>query len=118
MKTSAVVGLRLALIALLFQVVCPLFISVISLSEDHTSRGNTTLHASDHSVEAPQLLKEKEEGETEETEHVAELIPLIDFSNLPLSLSRYHRNKITPFYSFLRFDQHPPLFTLNSVFII
>jgi hypothetical protein len=119
MKKGAIHILRLALIALAFQVLSPLFVSVVSIVDDFSSNQiKTALHAETHSVSAPALLKEKDESETEEHHFDVELIPLIDFSRLASVLSEHHKEKITPFASLQRIDCRPSLYTLHSVFLI
>ena len=118
MKKIATAFMRIALLALVFQTVCPLFLSVIAGNNEFQSHGKVTLHAQDHSVNAPTLLKEKDESETEDYEFVVKFIALIDFSDLSSILSQSHNSKIVPFKSLNRIDYRPPLFTLHGVFLI
>jgi hypothetical protein len=119
MKKGASVFMQLALLALLVQVVFPLFLSIRTLDNDfQVQSSDLTIHASKHSVNAPTLLKEKDETETEIRDFQVELIPLIDFSSLPSVLSAFHNSKLIPFQFFNKIDFRPPLFTLHRVFII
>jgi hypothetical protein len=128
MKKGAPNFMRLALFALLIQVVCPLFLSVrtpnseFTISEVkyslHISIAGSALHAEKHSVNAPALLKEKDETEGENHNYTVDLIPLIDFSDLSSVLSQFHNSKIIPFVFFDRIDHRPPLFALHNVYLI
>jgi hypothetical protein len=112
--------MRVTLIALVIQVICPLFVSAVSINaEFHLVSSKASMHTEKHSVNLPALLKEKEEESENEDKHSdIVLIPLIDFSDLESVLSRYHNSKITRLTSLDCIDRHPPLFTLHRVFLI
>jgi hypothetical protein len=118
MKKSAQYFMCVAFLAMLFQVFCPLFLSIRTVNDDFQVAHKTAFQQEKHSVNAPALLKEQDENETETRQFEVELVALIDFSALPASLSEFHNCKITPFICFDRIDHRPPLFTLNSVFRI
>ena len=111
--------MRVALLAILVQVIAPLFFSVRTLDNAfQSSLTGCSIHAEKHSVNAPTLLKEKDETETEEQDFTVELIPLIDFSSMASVLSAHHDIRIIPFLFFNKINFQPPLFTLHRVFII
>jgi hypothetical protein len=119
MKKGARHLMRLALVAMLIQVACPLFLSVCTLNNEfQVVDTKLSLHAEKHSVNAPTLLKEKEESETENRDFEVAFVALIDFTDHASTLSRHHNSKIIPFLFFNRIDHRPPLFTLHSVFLI
>lgn len=119
MKKGSSIFMQLALLALLVQVIFPLFLSIRTLdNEFQIQSSELSIHASKHSVNAPMLLKEKDETETENRDFGVELITLIDFSALPSVLSAFHNSKLVPFQFFNKIDFRPPLFTLHRVFII
>ncbi|WP_333820195.1 hypothetical protein [Ohtaekwangia sp.] len=112
--------MRLVLVALLFQFLSPAFFTVM---EDHDQQSNgcaTAIHAHYNTLAIPQLLKEKDETEfkTDDILDIAGFIPLLDFSAHSFVLAQLHTIRFRPFNFSDRIDQHPPLFTLYSSFII
>jgi hypothetical protein len=119
MKKGAQYLMCVALFAMLVQVLCPLFFSIRTINNEfQVYSSETSFHQEKHSVNAPILLKEKDESETETRVFQVELVTLIDFSELPAVLSEFHNSKFTPLVYLNRIDHRPPLFTLNSVFQI
>lgn len=112
--------MQLALLALLVQVIFPLFFSIRTLDNEFqtNSSGGWSIHAEKHSVNAPTLLKEKDESETETRDFAVAFFTLIDFTELPSLLSAFHNAKIVPSLFFNKIDFRPPLFTLYRVFVI
>ena len=118
MKRISKTIVLLILVSLLFQAVTPIFLSVLTAQESREHFERATLHAEHHSVIAPLLYKEKEESETREDGVCFELIALIDFSNQHIVLRQHHTTKITPLIFHNQIDVRPPLYNLNSAFLI
>jgi hypothetical protein len=108
--------LRIVIFALLLQVLCPLFTTIAS--EYPVAANTATLHAEHHSVTAPVLYKEKEEGEERSEDFTVELVQLIDFTEHSYVLSDYHSFRISPLRYHHLIDYQPPLFALHGVFLI
>jgi ABC-type methionine transport system ATPase subunit len=110
---------RVVLLALIIQVICPVFFSVVpQAGEVVEHETKTTLHADHRSILAPQLIKEKDETETEERHTTSERVTLIDFSNLKFVLETHHASKISPLAFPNHIDYRLPLFQLHRVLII
>ncbi|HEY9046611.1 MAG TPA: hypothetical protein VIN08_11975 [Ohtaekwangia sp.] len=115
--------MRMVLMVLLFQFLSPAFFTIV------TQRGNLqqdnhgiSVHAHHSSIVLPQLLKEKDESETEfKASAVADIlnfVPLIDFTNHSFVLAQLHTSRLRSFVFHDRINHQPPLFTLHSVYII
>lgn len=113
-------ALRLVLLALLIQLSSPVFFSVITTTgtplSDH--QGKATLHANHTSIIAPQLIKEKDESESESFNFYASLVALIDFTDHSFVLTEWHSYKITPLVFRNRFNHCPPFYTLFRAFLV
>ena len=111
--------MRIVLVALLFQFVSPVFLSVVTKGNNLCEESHgVTIHPQHSSIIAPQLLKEKDETESKLEELTINLVTLIDFTNQSSALTESHNTKIIPLVFSQRFDHQPPLFTLHRVFII
>jgi len=111
-------ALRLVLIALAIQFSSPVFYSVITTGSPLDHEGKASVHANHSSIIAPQLIKEKDETETESLELGISLVTLIDFSDHSSVLRAWHSFKISHLSFRNHFDQHPPLFTLHRAFLL
>lgn len=111
--------MKTVLIALVIQVVSPAF-----LLREHANpvfSSDPSLHTHHCSLIIPQLLKEKEESDSDkktDDNATTSFVALIDFTDHTSVLTQYHEYKITPFAFQDRFDHLPPLFTLHGVYII
>ena len=110
----------LILTSLLLQAISPIFFSVLSSSPETSFKRfeKTSLHPERHSVIAPLILKEKEETESDDNALLLEFIPLIDFSRQKVLLAERHAHKITHLLFDNRVDTRPPLYVLNSTYVI
>jgi len=100
---------RIALLVMLFQFVCPAFISIV-VQQIPTSK-EVTFSVQHTSIVAPMLLKEKDEQEKEEFLFVSDSALLLDFTSHSINLTASHNNKsagVTEVHSTL----HPPLLTM------
>lgn len=111
-------ALRLVLIALAIQFSSPVFYSVITTGAPLDGEAKTSIHANHSSIIAPQLIKEKDETESETLHFGVELVTLIDFTDHSFVLTAWHALKIAPLSFRNQVDPHPPLFTLHRVFLI
>lgn len=111
--------MRIVLLALVFQFVSPVFMSVVTQagieSDEHHG---FTLHAQHSSIFIPLLLKEKDETEHKEEAPIINFFALIDFTDHAFVLTELHSIRLTPFAYHNRIDHHPPLFTLHRDFRI
>ncbi|HEY3402921.1 MAG TPA: hypothetical protein VGK59_06020 [Ohtaekwangia sp.] len=110
--------MRFVLLILVIQFFSPVFLTVITPGSSTVESNGPKLHAHHCSIIAPLLLKEKDETETKSSDTVVEFVALIDFTDHSSVLTELHTNKLTPFVFRDRIDHRPPLFTLNSVFLI
>lgn len=111
--------MRIVLLALIFQVVSPVFFSVVTQAASFNKETYEITAGIHHtSIIAPLLLKEKDESETKIESVDMNFVTLIDFTDHTSALIDLHETKIIPFVFHDRIDHQPPLFTLNSVFII
>jgi hypothetical protein len=110
--------MRVVLIALLFQILAPVFLPIVTQAAD-IRRDHAVLHAHHSSFVLPQLLKEKE-GDEAKVHHdmLGADFPIIDFSDHTFILTQSHESKLTPCSFSAHIDLHPPLYTLFSVYII
>lgn len=109
--------LRIVILALTIQVLCPLFINVVSAGA--LSSGETVIQDRHHAVNSLLFYKEKEEESEERNQnHTVHLVQLIDFTEHSAILKNFHAIKHTPSDFRLHIDHRPPLFTLHNVFLI
>ncbi len=95
---------RIALLIMLFQVLCPAFIQVVV---PQTRASKTTTFSIRHtSVVAPMFLKEKEEKENSEEFSVSDSAPLLDLSRHSFNLTASHACA-RPIFSERSFTQSP-----------
>ena len=112
--------MRMVLLALLFQFICPVFLTTTvqgSPSSEHQQDADN-IHVHHNSIILPLLLKEKDETEVETLDFSVSFVALIDFSRQSSLLSEFHKTKLIPFVYHDHIDHHPPLFTLYSVYLI
>lgn len=111
--------MRVVLIALLFQILAPVFLPIVSQAAD-MRHDDVVLHAHHSPIVIPQLLKEKEGDEVEYSHDilVTDYIPIIDFSHHTLLLTQSHESRLAPCSFSQHIDLHPPLYTLFGVYII
>lgn len=112
--------MRVVLIALLFEILAPLFLPVVTQAADIQS-DHAVLHAHHSSLILPQLLKEKEKEGDEAKLNQGILgtdFPIIDFSDHTQILTQSHESRFMPCSFSERIDLHPPLYTLFGVYII
>lgn len=108
--------MRFVLLILVAQCVALIFLSAVT-QEVNTRESRFGLHTSSSTV-TPLLVKEKEETDTNHKKLGLSLFTLIDFSNLPLLLTKSHSTKITSFALDHHASHHPPLYSLHQVFLI
>jgi len=82
---------RIALMVMLFQFVCPAFMSIV-VQQIPTSK-EITFSVQHTSIVAPMLLKEKDEQENEEFLVISNSAPLLDFTSHTINLIASHDNK-------------------------
>lgn len=110
--------MRVVLIALLFQILAPVFLPIVTQAAD-SQHDHAILHAHHSPIVIPQLLKEKEdETEVSHDIWVTDYIPIIDFSDHTLILTQSHESKLVLCSFSEHIDLHPPLYTLFGVYII
>lgn len=110
--------MRVVLIALLFQILAPVFLPIVTQAADFQS-DHAVLHAHHCSLVLPQLLKEKEGDEAKVHYDVLGTdFLIIDFSDHTSVLTQSHESKLTSCSFSEHIDLHPPLYTLFSVYII
>lgn len=106
---------RMAIVVMLFQFVCPAFISIV-VQQIPSSR-ETCFSVQHTSIVAPMLLKEKDEQESSEFVVETNCAPLLDLLSHSSNLTATHQDK----YSESR-EEHPlaqpPLFTMFCSFLI
>lgn len=108
---------RIVILALTLQVLCPLFVTVVS--DVPIVGGETVIQDKHTAINSLLLFKEKEEeGEERNENHSVHLVQLIDFTEHSTILKNSHEVRICPSDFRLRIDHQPPLFTLHSVFLI
>ncbi|MBT1710180.1 hypothetical protein KK062_18180 [Fulvivirgaceae bacterium PWU5] len=111
--------MRVVLMALLLQILAPVFLPIVTLAAD-IQNDHAVLHAHHSPIVIPQLLKEKEDDETGLSHDlwVTDYITLIDFSDHTRILTQSHESRLMPCSFSERIDLHPPLHTLFGVYII
>jgi len=109
--------MRFILVLLLFQFIAPAF-TIVNAQGAVPDRKTCDYHQLHHSIVIPLLLKEKEETESRGDDHIADPVPLIDFTHHSYVLAEFHGLKLTPFIYHYRYDHQPPLFALHSSFLI
>lgn len=82
---------RIALLVLLFQFVCPAFLPIVTQQE--TVSKETTISKMHTSIVVPLLLKEKDEKEDTESLSDSGAAALLDFSSHGNNLTAVHDNK-------------------------
>lgn len=110
--------MRFVLLLLVIQFFSPVFLTVVTPGSATVENNQPKLHAHHSSIVAPQLLKEKDETESKICEMAVDFTTLIDFKDHSFVLKELHTYKFTPSIFRERIDYRPPLFTLNSVFLI
>jgi len=106
---------RIALLVMLFQFVCPAFLPIVS-QRDAVSK-ETTISEQHTSIVAPLLLKEKDEKENAEFTSDSAATPLLDLLTHSINLTAAHDNKQASVY-----DEHgmprPPIFRMLCTLVI
>lgn len=107
---------RMVLLILLFQAVCPAFLNVSVHSE---STSDVTIITAQHAVMVlPVLLKEKEETETVESFSDSDAAPcLLDLASHGLNLATAHNNQDAGVYQ-AHEASHPRLFGMFCTLLI
>lgn len=106
---------RVALLVMLFQFVCPAFLSIV-VQQIPTDK-ETSFSVQHTSIIAPMLLKEKDEQEGSEVLVDTKFAPLLDLSRHSSNLTASHKNKYSDFDEGDGLTQ-PPLFTMFCSFLI
>ena len=109
-------AMRFVLLILVAQIVALFFLSAISQNAN-TAKDRFALHTSSPAV-TPLLLKEKEETDTSDKKQSLSFFTLIDFSNLPRLITKFHSTKFASIVLNYPPDHHPPLYSLHGVFLI
>lgn len=106
---------RIALLVMLFQFVCPAFLPIVT-QRDAVSK-ETTVSVQHTSIVIPMLLKEKDEKENAEFSSDSDAAPLLDLSSHSLNLTAAHDNKHAEVYE-EHGVTHPPLFRMFCTLLI
>ena len=106
---------RIALLVMLFQFVCPAFLPIVT-QRDAVSK-ETTIGVQHTSIVIPLLLKEKDEKETAEFTSDSDATPLLDLLTHSINLTAAHDHEHAAVY-----EEHsttrPPLFRLLCTLLI
>jgi hypothetical protein len=106
---------RIALLVMLFQFVCPAFLPIVT-QQDTVSK-DMTIRVQHTSIVVPLLLKEKDEKENAESASESDVAPLLDLSSHSFNLTAAHDNKHAEVYE-EHGIAHPPLFRMFCTFLI
>jgi Na+-translocating ferredoxin:NAD+ oxidoreductase RnfG subunit len=106
---------RIAILVMLFQFVCPAFLPIVT-QRDAVSK-ETTISEQHTSIVVPLLLKEKDEKENAEFTSESDATPLLDLLTHSINLTAAHDHKHAAVY-----EEHgttrPPLFRMLCTLVI